>query len=97
MDEKKRIFRWLKRLSPSHSRWTQITVLPTGSLALLCAILAFHRTTKTPEKSLEKAEQMAQKLWRLNPIIRRILYGVTMNVKKDYDDAILNAEKGIER
>jgi len=57
-----------------------------------------YRTTKTPEKSLEKAEQMAQKAFEVDPDYPPYtLWNQISRLKKDYDDAILNAERGIEQ
>jgi TolB-like protein len=57
-----------------------------------------YRTTKTPEKSLEKAEQMAQKALEVDPDYPPYtLRSQISRLRKNYEDAILNAEKGIEQ
>ncbi|MGD8365742.1 MAG: hypothetical protein PVI36_12555 [Desulfobacterales bacterium] len=57
-----------------------------------------YRTTKTPEKSFEKAEQMAQKALEVDPDYPPYtLWSLISRLKKDCDDAILNADKGIEQ
>jgi adenylate cyclase len=56
------------------------------------------RITKTPEKSLENAEKMAQKALEVDPDYPPYtLRSQISRLKKNYDDAILNAEKGIEQ
>jgi adenylate cyclase len=58
------------------------------------------RMTKSFDKSIEQAEQMAQKSWEIdadNPL--KPAYGLMSAIsrtKKDFDNAILYAEKGLE-
>jgi adenylate cyclase len=55
------------------------------------------RTTKTPGKSLENAEQMAQKALEVDPDYPPYtLRSQISRLRKNYDDAIVNAKKGIE-
>ena len=56
------------------------------------------RTTKTPGKSLENAEQMAQKALEVDPDYPPYtLRSQISRLRKNYDDAIVNAKKGIEQ
>jgi tetratricopeptide (TPR) repeat protein len=56
------------------------------------------RTTKTPEESLEKAKQMAQKALEVDPNYPPYtLWSQISRLKKDYEDAIVNARKGVEQ
>jgi tetratricopeptide (TPR) repeat protein len=56
------------------------------------------RTTKNPEKSLENAEQMAQKAFEVDPDYPPYtLRSQISRLRKNYDDAIVNAKKGIEQ
>jgi TolB-like protein len=56
------------------------------------------RTTKTPEESLEKAEKAAQKALEVDPEYPPYtLWSQIERLKKDFDDAILNAEKGVKQ
>ena len=56
------------------------------------------RTTKTPAKSIEKAEQMAKKAFEVDPEYPPYtLWSQISRLKKNFDDAILNAKKGIEQ
>jgi adenylate cyclase len=60
----------------------------------------YYHITKSPEKSIEQAEQAAQKSWEVdsdNPL--KPTYGLMSGIsraKKDYDNAILYAEKALE-
>jgi TolB-like protein len=56
------------------------------------------RTTKTPEESLEKAEKAAQKALKVDPNYPPYtLWSQISRLKKDYEDAIVNARKGVEQ
>ena len=56
------------------------------------------RTTKTPEESIEKAKQMAQKALEVDPDYPPYtLWSQINRLQKNYDDAIVNAKKGIEQ
>jgi adenylate cyclase len=56
------------------------------------------RTTKTPEESLEKAKQMAQKALEVDPDYPPYtLWSQISRLKKDYEDAIVNARKGVDQ
>ena len=56
------------------------------------------RTTKTPEESLGKAKQMAQKALEVDPNYPPYtLWSQISRLKKDYEDAIVNARKGVEQ
>jgi adenylate cyclase len=67
-------------------------------LSLVYCDEVIFRTTKTPEKSLEKAEQMAKKAFEVNPDYPPYtVWSQISRLKKNYDDAIVNAKKGIEQ
>ena len=56
------------------------------------------RTTKTPEESLEKAKQMAQKALEVDPDYPPYtLWSQISRLKKNYEDAIVNARKGVDQ
>jgi adenylate cyclase len=65
-------------------------------LALIYCDEIFFRTTKTPEESLQKAEQMAQKALEVDPgYPPYTVWSHISRFKKNYDDAISNAKKGV--
>ena len=67
-------------------------------LSLVYCDEVIFRTTKTPGKSLEKAEQMAQKALEVDPDYPPYtVWSQISRLKKNYDDAIINAKKGIEQ
>ena len=67
-------------------------------LSLVYCDEVIYRTTKTPEKSLEKAEQMAKKAFEVEPDYPPYtVWSQISRLKKNFDDAIVNAKKGIEQ
>jgi len=65
------------------------------SLSLVYCDEVIYRTTKTPGRSLEKAEQMAKKAFEVEPDYPPYtVWSQISRLKKKFDDAIVNAKKG---
>jgi adenylate cyclase len=66
-------------------------------LGFVCLDEIYFRMTKSFEKSIEQAEQAAQKSWEVDPEHPPYaLLSATSRTKRDFDNAILYAEKAVE-